>query len=128
MTINAPDLYMAGIWDWAILDGCFGRTKIKPTDVDGLVERKGKFLMLETKAPGAAIPEGQRLTHQAWVAQGNSVIVVWGDTNKPQRILAKSPSNPEGKLFENASLATLRGLVEYWFQEIERNSQENARV
>jgi len=121
MTIQNAELYVAGQWDWAILDGCFGKTRIRPTDVDGLVERKGKFLMLETKQLGATIPEGQRLTHKAFVAQGNSVIVVWGSANHPERILAMSPANPDGRLFENASLQTLKNLVTYWFERTDGN-------
>jgi hypothetical protein len=41
MTINKLDAYVAGLWDWVCLDGCFGDTKIRPTDIDGLVERRG---------------------------------------------------------------------------------------
>jgi hypothetical protein len=50
--------YDRGIWDWSILDGCFGDTKISPTDIDGCIERKGRKLFLETKTPGNPIPYG----------------------------------------------------------------------
>lgn len=87
MTINDPVRFCAGLWDWAILDGCFGETKIKPTDVDGFVERKGKFLWLETKSPGVGIPEGQLRTFAA-IAKTRvfTVFVVWGHTNTPETI------------------------------------------
>ena len=51
MTINDPVKFCAGLWDWGILNGCFGDTLIKPTDIDGFVERNGKFLFFETKSP-----------------------------------------------------------------------------
>lgn len=119
MTINNAELYVAGQWDWAILDGCFGGTKIKPTDIDGCIERKGKCLYLETKKPGARIPDAQQYTHRTWVRQGNSVIVVWGDTNEPQRIEVFSPRYPDGKVYPFADIETLRHLVSAWFTKVD---------
>lgn len=88
MSIENPELYMRGIWDWAILDGCFGQSKIKPTDIDGCIERKGKALFIETKQPGAGIPAGQRYMFQNLAQSGvASIIVVWGDTNQPEAIM-----------------------------------------
>ncbi len=39
MTIRSKEVFLQGLWDWAVLDGCFGNTRIRPTDVDGLIER-----------------------------------------------------------------------------------------
>lgn len=39
MTIHGSDRFLAGAWDWTVLDGCFGNTQIRPTDVDGMIER-----------------------------------------------------------------------------------------
>ena len=115
MTINNPALYMQGIWDWAILDGCFGTTRIKPTDVDGLVERNGMFLVLETKAPGAHLPEGQAITFKALVRKaGAVVIVVWGEQNRVQKTKVFSRKYPDG-LEETANNDRLRELVSGWF-------------
>ena len=123
MTVNNPELYMAGVWDWAILDGCFGRTKIRPTDIDGFVERNGHCLYLETKRPGANIPFGQRLTYRAWCSKGDSVIVIWGEKNKPQRIQVFSPRYPppDGKVYAYANLDKLKWLVSQWFDLVDRN-------
>ena len=54
---NADD-YTASFWDWSIFNNCFGETTIRMTDVDGMVERKGRFLILETKKPTAEVPPG----------------------------------------------------------------------
>lgn len=118
MTINNPDLYMDGVWDWVIFDGCFGTTRIKPTDIDCLIERKGWFLMLEAKAPGAAVPEGQRLMHEAWVKRGFSVIVVWGQKNKPERLQLFSPRHPfpDGLVYDPADVHKLVEIVAAWFK------------
>ena len=108
MTINNPHLYIAGVWDWAILDGCFGQTRIRPTDVDGLVERNGKCLFIETKAPGVAIPYGQRLMHKALLEVGFAVMIVWGETNAPCSIKLMTPSTT--RTYETADIDTFRGL------------------
>lgn len=123
MTINNPDLYMAGVWDWKILDGCFGKTKIRPTDIDGFIERNGRCLYLETKRPGTNIPFGQRLTYHAWVRKGDSVIVIWGEKDNPQSLQLFSPRHPppDGKEYKYADLDKLRELVRMWFDMAERN-------
>ena len=87
MTIENWDQYKANLWDWAILDGCFGATRIKPTDIDGFVERGGRFLVLETKASTAEVGQGQEITFQELVKTGKfTVFVVWGAPGKPERM------------------------------------------
>jgi hypothetical protein len=116
MTINAPELYMAGIWDWAILDGCFGKTGIKPTDIDGCIERKTHCLYLETKDLGVEVPLGQLITFHSFVAKGDSVLVIWGTKNQPKEIMVLSPRHPSGLMYCNANLDKLRELVAAWFE------------
>jgi len=113
MTINNAELYMAGVWDWGLLDGCFGMTRIKPTDIDGLIERNGKCLFLETKRPGVCVPMGQAITHKALVSSGHSVLIIWGHTNAPSKLKLLTPSVT--RTYESADLQTLRGIVQKWF-------------
>lgn len=122
MTINSPEKYMANIWDWAILDGCFGITNIRPTDIDGFVERNGEFLMLETKQPRVPIPLGQQRTHQAWVKKGGTVIIIWGLKDTPEKIQMFSPYHPfpDGKVWEQADIDILRKRVKNWYEWAER--------
>lgn len=116
MTINNAAQYMAGVWDWAILDGCFGETKIKPTDIDGFVERRGNFLVLETKQPEAGVPEGQELTFKALVKRaGAVVIVIFGQQNKPERLRVYSAKYPDGKDYDDPDGELLRRYVATWF-------------
>jgi len=121
MTINNPEAFMGGVWDWAILDGCFGATKIKPTDIDGCVERHGKVLYMETKRPGANVHDAQKYLHRAWVRKGDSVLIIWGEQNKPQHIQVLSPRYPppEGKTYKFASVEKLRELVAAWFKKVD---------
>ena len=78
MTVNNADLYVAGLWDWGFLDDCFDDTKIRVSDIDGMVERNGRFLMIETKAEGVEIPVGQRIMFENFVRQNNHVLIIWG--------------------------------------------------
>lgn len=122
MTINNPSAFMQGIWDWKILDGCFGETKIKPTDIDGLVERDGNLLILETKSPDVSLPTGQELTFKRMVKQGidanklNVVIVIWGENGAPQRLRVYSRIYPDGKDIDG-DIDTLRRYVSKWFEK-----------
>lgn len=117
MTIRNANQFMAGIWDWAILDGCFGDTKIKPTDIDGFVERKGNFLILETKQPDAGVPEGQELTFKALVNKaGAVVIVIFGKQNKPERLRVYSSLYPDGLDVIDPKGERLRRYVSEWFR------------
>ena len=85
MTINDPVAFCAGLWDWSILNGCFGDTKIKVSDIDGCIERNGKTLMFETKAPDVEIPFGQALMYKA-LAKTSTVMIVWGTKNDPVKL------------------------------------------
>jgi len=84
MPIDNPEKFVAGIWDWAVLDGCFGAGHIRPTDIDGAVERNGRMLLLETKQPGAEIPYGQHVMFLKASQSGYvTTFVVWGPRGSP---------------------------------------------
>ena len=120
MTINDPVKYCAGLWDWGILDGCFGETMIKPTDVDGFVERKGKFLWLETKALGVVVPTGQQLTFDALIKTGIfTIFIIWGSANVPQEIQVMTFLGKHTK--EECDLEKLRDLTSRWYRWVDNN-------
>jgi hypothetical protein len=71
-----------GEFDWDFLLPAWMGTKIQPMDHDCVVERKGHFLLIETKIPGKAIDLGQSITlTQRW-KQGDTVFVVSGKSPK----------------------------------------------
>jgi hypothetical protein len=118
MTVNNKDLFFDGIWDWAMFDGCFGETRIKPTDLDGFVERKGKFLVLETKHKDTPIPEGQRITFESLVKTGYfSILVMWGDKNKPERALLITRKGE--KEYNPVDIDKCSKIVSAWFEYAE---------
>jgi hypothetical protein len=114
VTINNAELFMAGVWDWAILDGCFGATKIKPTDIDGAIERNGKYLFIETKQPTAGIPQGQGMFYEGQVLAGNSVLFVWGEKNCPVRLRIITPNID--RTIDPAGTDEFRKVVQQWFE------------
>lgn len=76
--------YLDSIWNWRPLRGCFPRG-IEPTDIDGWVEIGGYFLVLEGKAPGVPVKEGQGRFYQRALRWNRivpglfTIIVIWGD-------------------------------------------------
>lgn len=85
---NIRDLegFLGSYWDWEFLNKCFTRG-IKVSDIDGIVERNGFFLVLETKRPNAGQPVGQRILFEQMVKTGRfSVIYIWGKPNEPDTI------------------------------------------
>lgn len=69
------------------LKGAFPRG-IMPSDCDGEVELKGKFLRLEYKSEHAvrngAIPTGQRIALEALVRSGYHTVIVVGENDKQE--------------------------------------------
>jgi len=115
MTIRNIKKFIESLWDWGCLDGCFGSTKIKPTDIDGLVERNGKFLVIETKLPDNDIPTGQMITFNHMISTGVfTIYVVWGHPGQPERILKMTRNGTQE--YENADLSDFRELVGSWFE------------
>lgn len=69
-----------GLFDWDFLKGAFGPV-IMPMDLDGVVERNGRFLVFETKEPGKTIPRGQEISLKALCATGIfTIFVLYGKT------------------------------------------------
>jgi len=111
MTIHNQTAYIANLWDWGFLDGCFGHTRIKITDLDGLVERNRHFLFIEAKSPGKEVPLGQRILFDHLIEnEANTVLVIWGEPNKPMyaQIWGSDPFS--------ADVDTLQRIVSDWFR------------
>lgn len=72
--------YADGLPNWGMLEGCFGAGRIRPSDIDGVVDRNGRFLILESKRVGAQVKEGQHILFQSLAETGLfTVIVFFGD-------------------------------------------------
>jgi len=123
MTIQDFERFKASLPDWAILDGCFAG-KIRPTDVDGLVERRGVCLFLEHKGGHGEVGKGQDITFTSLARQGNTCVVYWTDDEEKKnvvRILVYHGN--EKKIIDSPSLAKLRECAKHWFSMA--NTQHN---
>jgi hypothetical protein len=84
--LRSRTAYAERAWDWGFLNGCFARPRIRPTDLDGIVEQNGRFLVLEAKPAGASIDEnsgqGRLLTALA-ALPGFTVLVLYGEPSEP---------------------------------------------
>lgn len=115
MTIRDPRKFCESLWDWACLRGCFGSTKIEPTDIDGSAERNGRFLYIETKLPGNAIPTGQKIYIENRVKDGISTFVVaWGRPGCPEKLSVWLPGGAWTH-YPDADLGLFREIVKRWF-------------
>jgi len=118
MTIRNMDKFIDSITDWAILDGCFGTTRIRPSDIDGFVERKGVCLFLEGKGLDAPLTTGQAIAFSTLAKQGNTVIVFWGRDRDIARMRVITKSDPG--VVKSCSLKDLRSAVKSWYEAANR--------
>ncbi len=104
-----------GFFDWEFLNPIFPG-KIEITDVDGIVERHGHYILFETKAPMAMIPNGQRIMHDMMIKTGLFTIVhIWGDECEEWKIYFHNGVAKEGNGKED-----LYNIVDRWVKYAER--------
>lgn len=116
MSIRDKDKFFENLWDWKILKGCFGNTNIEPTDVDGFIERKGSFLLIETKLPNNPVTQGQKITYDSLIKIPKFfVLIVWGKKDRPE----------EAQFWDKrkikVNLEKFRELVKRWFKYADEN-------
>lgn len=84
--IHRAAAWELGRWDWRPLYGSFS-DHVRPMDIDFLVERNGRFLVFETKAPGVPIETGQRRALEALSRIPQfTVAALWGEPDEPEVI------------------------------------------
>jgi hypothetical protein len=75
-----------------------------PSNVDGIAERNGHFLILEWKRPGEKVSEGQKRLLQALAANPRfMVVIIYGNTDNGTVIDAFFQLTPEGKPFRSGT-------------------------
>lgn len=122
VTIHNLSRFTDSLWDWGCLDGCFGSSAAALTDVDGLLERHGHFLMVEAKGPRARLPLGQRIMFSRLAAPRSfEVLVVNGDPGHPETLQVLrdgdwGPARP-------CDLAGLRAAVADWWRRAEADGR-----
>lgn len=87
---------------------------IAPTDLDGLVERNGRFLVLEAKGPGKTVTRGQQITIDALQKNGAfTIVIIWGDQNVPEKL--RVITRKKTIEYDPADLEKLRCVVSKWY-------------
>lgn len=117
MSIFDSHKYNTVYHDYDFLEGCFGNTKIMPTDVDGIVERRGKFLLIEFKPEKKPISTGQLITLKRLARLPMfTVIVVWHEpcAHHDPAIHTNMQILPSGKK-EPVTSNDVRGFVSEWY-------------
>ncbi len=122
--LRSRDAYRDAAWDWSVLNGCFGNG-IKPSDIDGMVERHGHFLFLEAKPVGGSMSGGQRIALQGLSLKPLvSVVVFCGDHSTLPPLVTEITIIASGRPHSigDAGLGLLRALVRHWYVCAEENS------
>ena len=123
MPIRNMKNYTKSVWQWCeVLKGCFGNTTIEPSDIDGIVERNGYFLVIEAKGKNARMSRGQEIMLRRLAKIDKfTVVVVWGDKYKPERLLVMTKEGD--KNYENINVYKLRHVVIEWWLEANKNGR-----
>jgi hypothetical protein len=104
-----------GVFFWDFLKGAFGPT-IEPMDFDGVVERRGAFLVFETKAPGVTLPEGQRITLEALIQDPRFTVVLCA--KRPEDIGGWEVWHKYGRAVIPGDAAALRAWCAAWYDYV----------
>lgn len=135
--INNPEKFMAGIWNWDFISDVLP-SKLKVSDIDGVLERNGWLLCIETKsAEVQSIPLGQYILYENMVKSGTtSVLFIYGDTNKPTAYQVMCPikwgqPNPKVRLTKKiqCNTKTIQDIVKKWYTKAnERKVNHNQNI
>lgn len=120
MTITNLEAFVASLPDWSALDGCFSG-RVTPSDIDGVVERRGRCLFLEHKRPGVSLREGQLRLFRSLAGRGYTVLVIWSaraDLADTSRMMVM----PRPGRVVPATLADVRRVVAAWYAEADKGA------
>jgi hypothetical protein len=107
-------------WDWEFLNDCFAPSRIRISDLDGIVERHGEFLIIEAKPAGQQIPKGQEILLDKLVARGFTVLVLYGEVNEPTA-MQHWPAAPKP-----TTESAIQQFVREWWQWADGQKREAA--
>lgn len=129
---RSPAAGCDGVFDWSWTQGCFGNTKISPMDWDGVVERRGNFLVFETKDIGVPIPDGQMYTlESAYRLNCFTLFFIQGKTLPEMALAWCQPGFSSGtKMNEYAEIDADRAhhFVSSWFEYATANPRKDIDV
>ena len=87
--IRNLSLFTNSLWDWGVFDPCLS-DGCKVSDLDGQVERRGQFLVIEAKAMHVlerGIPSGQARMFNRYLELGHyTTLILYGDPGKYRQL------------------------------------------
>ena len=129
---NSPAAGYDGLFDWSWTQGCFGGGKITPMDFDGVVERKGNFIVFETKDAGVPIPKGQEYTLRSAHGLGVFTVMLVHGKSAPEAVQLWCPPDFRNgqvmKEFISVSVSQARGFVARWYEYADTNPKSKVDV
>lgn len=123
---HSPAAGFDGVFDWSWTDGCFGSGKITPMDFDGVVERKGNFILFETKNVGVPIPKGQLYTLESAHALGCFTIMIIHGKTKPESAVIWLPGTKTRQ--DIIGLNAIKEKVSAWYSWANENPRKNIDI
>lgn len=110
----SPEEYGRRLWDWTALNVCFAHG-IRVSDIDGIVERRGSFLVLEGTRAGLSKKKGQQMMLEALARlPGFTVIMIEGNPPfevKRWRVI--------GARISGTGSDSLIGYISFWFRKVD---------
>ena len=96
-----------------------------PSNVDGILERNGQFLILEWKRPGEKVSEGQRIMLQALAAKPSfMVVIIYGNTDNETVIDSYWLLTPEGKPVKSGiGFESFKQFYRQWYELADGNKK-----
>lgn len=92
--------------------------KEAPMDIDCVVEKSGRVLMMEMKPKGASVPFGQMLTLRTFVRLGVDVWVVWEEPEGTFVTVGEMTRSGAVPFKERMNIAKLKNRVLEWRQDV----------
>ena len=124
--LHSPAAGYDGVFDWSWTQGCFGSGRITPMDFDGVVERKGNFILFETKNLGVPIPQGQMYTLEAAHRLGCFTIFLIHGKTEPESAQIWYPGVGRREVHEGVE--TIKSKVSAWYAYAEKNPKRGVDV
>jgi len=118
--LSSPSYGFDGIFDWAFTQGAVGKGLITPMDIDGIIERKGKFLVFETKDNGKDVPRGQLITFtKLYELKCFTILFIQGKTTHEKVMAWCQPGFYGGKKYSNfvpCNDVKLNNFTKKWYE------------
>lgn len=124
--LHSPAAGYDGVFDWSWTQGCFGKGRITPMDFDGVVERKGNFILFETKNLGVPIPDGQMYTLKAAHRLGCFTIFLIHGKTEPESAQIWYPGVDKREVYEGVDV--IKSKVSAWYTYADKNPKNGIDV